>query len=56
MKQKKRNPHLKVYRSKPAYPNAAESGYFARKILDVITGLVSGMGLITAMIVLVTLT
>jgi len=56
MKQKKRNKNLKVYRSQPAYPNAADAGYFTRKALDVITALVSGMGLITAMVVLVTLT
>lgn len=57
MKQKKRNPHLTVYRSNgPMYPNAADARYFAGKALDVILAFVSGMGLVTAMVVLVTLT
>ena len=39
----------------PAYPNAASTGYFARKLLDIVTAVVSGMGFITAMLCLVIL-
>lgn len=57
MKQKKRYSKLTVYQSEiPAYPNAASNSYFIRKILDITTAVVSGLGLVTAMIVLITLT
>lgn len=57
MKQKKRNPNLKVYHANaPTYPNAADTGYFAQKALNIATGIASGMGLITAMLFLITLT
>ena len=57
MKQKKKNRNLTIYRSNaPAYPNAADAQYVTRKILDIITGIASGMGLVTAMVFLVTLT
>lgn len=56
MKQKKSNSHLKVYHAQPAYPNAADQNYFTRKILDILMGLVSGIGLVTAMIALIALT
>lgn len=55
MKRTKKNRHLKIYRSQPAYPNAADPSYFAGKALNVITALVSGMGFITAMTFLVTM-
>lgn len=56
MKRTKKNRHLTVCRSsQPAYPNAADSSYFAGKALNVITALVSGMGFITAMTFLVTM-
>lgn len=42
---------LYVYR--PAYPNAAEPRYFTDKMLDALTGLVSAMGFVTALICLV---
>lgn len=56
MKQKKRNPNLKVYHNQPKYPNAASTSYVTRRILDIATAVASGMGLITAMIFLITLT
>ena len=56
MKNTKKTNHLSVYKSsQPAYPNAADSRYFATRALNVVTALVSGMGFITAMIFLVTL-
>ncbi len=53
-----RNLNLTVhtYRSQPAYPNAADANYFTGKALDIATAIVSGMGFITAMAFLVTLT
>ena len=55
MKKRKNNPNLVVYHPRrPIHPNAADPGYFTRKILDVVTGIVSGIGLITAMVVLIT--
>ena len=39
----------------PAYPNAAEPGYFAGRALNVMTALVSGMGFVSAMVFLVTM-
>lgn len=56
MKPKKNYPHLSVYHAQPAYPNAADQNYFIRKILDIVMGLVSGIGLVTAMIALIALT
>lgn len=57
MKTTKKNPNLTIYRPRrPSYPNAADNGYFARKALDIVTAIVSGLGLISAMLFLVTLT
>ncbi len=39
----------------PKYPNAADDRYFTTKALDILTAVVSGMGLISAMLFLVTL-
>ena len=56
MKPKKNTAHLSVYRAKqPLYPNAADTKYFAGKLLDIVTAVVSGMGFITAMICVVIL-
>lgn len=55
MKRTRKNRHLKIYRSQPTYPNAADPSYFANKALDVITAVVSGMGFVTAMAFLVTM-
>ena len=57
MKQKKKNHNLTIYRVEaPLYPNAADKQYVIRRIVDIATGIASGMGLVTAMVFLVTLT
>jgi len=57
MKQKKKNRNLTIYKAHaPMYPNAADANYVSRKLLDVATAIASGMGLVTAMVFLVTLT
>lgn len=56
MKNTKKYPHLTVHHYRqPVYPNAADARYFAGKLLDIITAIVSGMGFATAMICLVIL-
>ncbi len=56
MKNKKKYSYLRIVNSKePIYPNAADHNYFARKALDVMTALASGLGLFSAMIFLVTM-
>ncbi len=56
MKPKKNHSHLRVVKTQqPAYPNAADSSYFAGKALNVVTALVSGMGFVSAMVFLVTM-
>ena len=56
MKHNKKNEHLKIYRSEePKYPNAADHRYFAAKALNLMTAVVSGMGLVSAMLFLVTM-
>ncbi len=56
MKHKKNYCQLRIVNSKePIYPNAADHNYFARKALDVMTGIASGFGLFSAMIFLVTM-
>ena len=49
-----RNPYAPKIR-RYIYPNAADHNYFARKALDVMTALASGLGLFSAMIFLVTM-
>lgn len=41
--------------NQPAYPNAADNSYFAQKALDILTAIVSGMGVMFAMVFLLTL-
>lgn len=56
MKHHKNHRHLTVYKpAQPVYPNAADRNYFADKALNVVTAIVSGMGFITAMLFLVTM-
>lgn len=56
MKNKKTYAHLRIVEPKsPRYPNAADHNYFSRKALDVMTAMVSGLGLFSAMIFLVTM-
>lgn len=40
----------------PAYPNAAGSGYYLRKALDIATAIVSGFGLLAALVFLAAIT
>ena len=56
MKNNKKCSYLRIVNSRePIYPNAADHNYFARKALDVMTALASGLGLFSAMIFLVTM-
>lgn len=56
MKNTKKYPHLTVYKAgQPKYPNAADNSYFAARALNVMTAIVSGMGLVSATLFLVTL-
>lgn len=56
MKRTRKNAHLTVYHpNQPKYPNAADHRYFAAKALNLMTALVSGMGLVSAMLFLVTM-
>ena len=56
MKYNKRTPYLNIYRSDtPVYPNAADQHYVTRKILTIVTAMVSSIGFMTAMLALVTL-
>ena len=53
---KNKYPHLKLMpQQQPLYPNAADSQYYRQKAVDIITGIVSGMGFVSAMVFLVTL-
>lgn len=45
----------KPARHQPAYPNAADSNYFAGKAMEILTAVTSGFGVITAMVFLVIL-
>lgn len=51
---KHRNSNVKYVR-RPAYPNAADAGYFTGKLLQILTAVLSGMGFVSAMLLLVTL-
>ena len=42
-----------LYAYQPPVPNAAPPSYFTNKILDVVTGIVSAMGFVSAMVFLV---
>lgn len=39
----------------PRYPGAANDQYFSEKALNILTAIVSGMGMVSAMLFLVTL-
>lgn len=55
MKNKKNHRNLRIVKQQPIYPNAADHRYFAQKALDVMTGIVSCMGFVTAMVFLATM-
>lgn len=52
---KNQYPHLKIVQHQLPYPNAADPQYYNQKALDIVTALISGMGLACAMIFLITL-
>lgn len=52
---KNKYPHLKLVQYQPEYPNAADPQYYHQKALNIITAIISGMGLASAMVFLVTL-
>ena len=52
---KNKYPHLKVVQYQPMYPNAAGPQYYRQKALDIATAIISGMGLVSAMVFLITL-
>jgi len=55
-KNHKKYPHLTIVKpNQPAYPNAADSNYFTNRALNIITGIVSGLGFASAMVFMVTL-
>lgn len=56
MKHTANNSALTIYKPRcPQYPGAADDRYFASKALDILTAIVSGMGMITAILFLLTL-
>lgn len=55
MKERKIRRYANDYRHSRPYPNAAESSYFQEKLLDRITSIVTGMGIITLLIFLITM-
>lgn len=56
MKKQKNSRCLTVYKpGQPVYPNAADDSYFARKAVDIITAIVSGLGFVSAMLFLLTM-
>ena len=56
MKQNERSRNIIQFEPRqPKYPNAADDRYFTTKALDILTDVVSGMGLLSAMLFLVTL-
>lgn len=39
----------------PAYPNAADSRYFVEKAVNIVTAILSGIGFVSAMVILATM-
>lgn len=44
-----------THRKVPEYPNAADNSYYAQKLLDIITAITSGIGLIFSLLFLATI-
>lgn len=56
MKHKQSHANLTLYvPSQPKYPGGADRRYFVEKAVNILTAIVSGMGFITAMLFLLTL-
>lgn len=49
--------HRKIHSSlrQPLYPNAADPGYFQEKALEIFAAIISGTGMLSAMLFLVTM-
>ena len=41
------------YPSQPVYPNAADTNYFTRKSMEILTAIASGLGCVAGMVFLV---
>ena len=54
MKRNHQHSRLTVRRG-PAYPNAADSRYLLEKAVDIATAILSGIGIVFAMVFLVTM-
>lgn len=48
---------MKTYQMKhqPTYPNEADPGYFSQKLLDGITSVITGMGILAIFFFLITM-
>lgn len=55
MKVRKNRRYANDYRFSRPYPNAASGSYFREKLLDTITSVVSGLGIITLLLFLIML-
>lgn len=56
MKQKSNRAHLSLYTpSQPKYPGAADRRYFIEKAVNALTAIASSMGIVTAILFLLTL-
>ena len=55
MKTRKIRRYANDYRYRRAYPNAADSSYFAEKLLDRVTSVVTGMGIVFILLFLLML-
>ncbi|MDD5864513.1 MAG: hypothetical protein PUD80_07760 [Firmicutes bacterium] len=51
----KRNHNRAALRRGPAYPNAADNRYFWEKAVNIATAVLSGVGIVFAMVFLVTM-
>ena len=51
----KRNQNRPAVRRSPAYPNAADNRYFLEKAVNIATAILSGIGIVFAMVFLVTM-
>ena len=55
MKTKKIRRYANDYRHSRPYPGAADNRYFAEKLLDTVTSVVTGLGIMTLLFFLITL-
>lgn len=56
MQKKKKNPYIvRTQPNYPTYPNEADVNYYTQKLLDIVTGIICGCGLIVSLLFLVTI-